>query len=162
MNGVERVTVAVVGAGPVGVTAANLLGLYGVDTLIVDRDTEIVQYPRAIGVDDETLRTLQGIGLAVPLLGAVIQNVPLKLIDAAGRCLADIRPTVRELGWHRLKMTWPGIRIARPGQPDAGLRLPFSRPAIAELSRRFLSLFHSNQFLCAAIQDELRRIYWQT
>ncbi|MBW8817757.1 MAG: bifunctional 3-(3-hydroxy-phenyl)propionate/3-hydroxycinnamic acid hydroxylase [Streptomyces sp.] len=101
MNGVERVGVAIVGAGPVGVTAANLLGQYGVSTLIIDRDTEIVRYPRAIGVDDETLRTLQGIGLADQILGTVIQNVPLKLIDAAGRTLADIRPTVRELGWHR-------------------------------------------------------------
>ena len=101
MTGVERVRVAVVGAGPVGVTAANLLGGYGVDTLILDRDTEVVDYPRAIGIDDETLRTLQGIGLADQILGSVIQNVPLKLIDAAGRCLADIRPTIRELGWHR-------------------------------------------------------------
>jgi len=101
VNGVERVGVAIVGAGPVGVTAANLLGQYGVSTLIIDRDTEIVRYPRAIGVDDETLRTLQGIGLADQILGTVIQNVPLKLIDAAGRTLADIRPTVRELGWHR-------------------------------------------------------------
>ncbi|NUR60338.1 MAG: bifunctional 3-(3-hydroxy-phenyl)propionate/3-hydroxycinnamic acid hydroxylase [Catenulispora sp.] len=99
--GPERASVAVIGAGPVGVTAANLLGRYGVDTLIIDRDTEIVDYPRAIGVDDETLRTLQGIGLADEVLRTTIQNVPLKLIDAAGHCLADIRPTIRELGWHR-------------------------------------------------------------
>jgi len=101
MTGVERVSVAVVGAGPVGVTAANLLGGYGVETLIVDRDTEIVDYPRAIGVDDETLRTLQGVGLVDEVMRSTIQNVPLRLIDASGRCLADIRPTIRELGWHR-------------------------------------------------------------
>ena len=101
MSGAERVRVAVVGAGPVGVVAANLLGLYGVETMVLDRETEIVPYPRAIGIDDESLRTLQGIGLADEIVRTVIQNVPLKLIDAAGRCLADIRPTVRELGWHR-------------------------------------------------------------
>lgn len=101
MNAADRVSVAVVGAGPVGVTAANLLGSYGVETLILDRDTEIVDYPRAIGIDDETLRTLQGVGLADQILGSVIQNAPLRLIDAAGRGLADVRPTSRELGWHR-------------------------------------------------------------
>jgi 3-(3-hydroxy-phenyl)propionate hydroxylase len=101
MSGAERVRVAVVGAGPVGMTAANLLGLYGVDTLILDRETEIAPYPRAIGIDDETLRTLQGLGLADPMLATVIQNVPLRLIDGAGRRLADIRPATQQLGWYR-------------------------------------------------------------
>jgi 3-(3-hydroxy-phenyl)propionate hydroxylase len=95
------VTVAIVGAGPVGVTAANLLGTYGVDTLIVDRETGVVEYPRAVGVDDEALRTFQAAGLVDDILRDTIANVPMKLFDAAGRCLADIRPTGRDLGWFR-------------------------------------------------------------
>ncbi len=55
-----QVPVAVVGAGPVGATAANLLGCYGVETLVIDRDKDIVDYPRAIGIDDESARVLQG------------------------------------------------------------------------------------------------------
>ncbi|MBT4046659.1 MAG: hypothetical protein HOF11_24375, partial [Rhodospirillaceae bacterium] len=31
-----RVSVAIVGAGPVGLMAANLLGTYGIRTLIID------------------------------------------------------------------------------------------------------------------------------
>jgi 3-(3-hydroxy-phenyl)propionate hydroxylase len=96
-----HVPVAVIGAGPVGLTAANLLGTYGVGTLIVDRETEIVDYPRAIGIDDETLRTFQTIGLVDDILAGCVQNVPLRFFDAAGRCLADIRPTTREHGWYR-------------------------------------------------------------
>jgi 3-(3-hydroxy-phenyl)propionate hydroxylase len=42
----SRVSVAIVGAGPVGTTAANLLGCYGVDTLLIDRERGIVDYPR--------------------------------------------------------------------------------------------------------------------
>lgn len=37
--------VAVVGAGPLGVTVANLLGCYGVEALVIDRDKDIVDYP---------------------------------------------------------------------------------------------------------------------
>jgi len=101
VTGAERVSVAIVGAGPVGTTAANLLGGYGVDTLIIDQEPDIAAYPRAIGVDDESLRTFQSAGLADEVLRTAIQNVPLKFFDAAGRCLADIRPTRRDLGWHK-------------------------------------------------------------
>ncbi len=97
----EHVQVAIVGAGPVGATAANLLGTYGVTTLIIDREPDVVAYPRAIGVDDETLRTFQTVGLADEVLRSAIQNVPLKFFDASGRCLADIRPTAQDYGWYK-------------------------------------------------------------
>ncbi|MEU5262239.1 bifunctional 3-(3-hydroxy-phenyl)propionate/3-hydroxycinnamic acid hydroxylase [Amycolatopsis sp. NPDC021455] len=97
----DRVQVAIVGAGPVGATAANLLGTYGVTTLIIDREPGVVAYPRAIGVDDETLRTFQAVGLADEVLRSAIQNVPLKFFDAAGHCLADIRPTAQDYGWYK-------------------------------------------------------------
>ena len=93
--------VAVVGAGPVGAMTANLLGCYGIETVLVDRATEIVDYPRAIGVDDEALRTFQAAGLVEPVLADTIQNVPLRFFDARGRCFADVRPTTREYGWYR-------------------------------------------------------------
>ena len=91
-----RTAVAIVGAGPVGVTIANLLGTYGVDTVVIDRSTEILEYPRAVGMDDEALRVFQAAGLADDLLDDMIQNVSLKLFDARGRCFADIRPQTRE------------------------------------------------------------------
>ena len=97
----RRTQVAVVGAGPVGTMTANLLGCYGIETVLVDRTTEIIDYPRAIGVDDEALRTFQAAGLVEPILADTIQNVPLKFFDARGRCFADVRPTTREYGWYR-------------------------------------------------------------
>ncbi|WP_128377229.1 bifunctional 3-(3-hydroxy-phenyl)propionate/3-hydroxycinnamic acid hydroxylase [Streptomyces cavernae] len=97
----HRTQVVVVGAGPVGATVANYLGLYGVRTLLIDRSEEIVDYPRAVGMDDECLRSFQGIGLADEMLADMIQNVPLKMFAANGRCLADIRPDTREFGWPR-------------------------------------------------------------
>jgi 3-(3-hydroxy-phenyl)propionate hydroxylase len=96
-----RVAVAVVGAGPVGTTAANLLGSYGVDTLLIEKEQDVVDFPRAVGVDDETLRTFQAVGLADEVMSQAIQNVPLKFFDASGRCFADVRPATREFGWFK-------------------------------------------------------------
>ncbi len=93
--------VVIVGAGPVGVTTANLLGCLGIDTVLVDRATDVVDYPRAIGIDDEALRTLQSAGLAEAILADAIQNVPLKFFDARNRCFADVQPRAREFGWYR-------------------------------------------------------------
>lgn len=93
--------VLVVGAGPVGATVANLLGCYGVNTVLVDREHDVVDYPRAIGIDDEGLRTFQAAGLADLVAADSIQNVPLKFFDGRGRCFAEVRPTSKEFGWHR-------------------------------------------------------------
>ena len=57
------VDVLVIGMGPVGATIGNLLGRYGVRTLIIDKATEIYQAPRAIALDNEALRILQMAGL---------------------------------------------------------------------------------------------------
>lgn len=93
--------VVVIGAGPVGAMTANLLGQLGIATVLVDRSTEVIDYPRAVGIDDEGLRTLQAAGLADAVVADAIQNVPLKFFDARGRCFADVRPSSREFGWYR-------------------------------------------------------------
>ena len=53
------VDVVIVGYGPVGATAANLLGRAGLRVIVLDRETEIYDKPRAIVVDHEALRVLQ-------------------------------------------------------------------------------------------------------
>ncbi len=59
-----RTDVVIVGAGPVGMTIACLLGRYGIDTLVLDREMDILRHPRAIGTDNDGLRVLQHAGLA--------------------------------------------------------------------------------------------------
>lgn len=97
----RRNSVAIVGGGPNGVALANLLGVYGIDTVVIEREPQILEYPRAVGMDDEALRLFQTADLAEPLLREMIPNVPLRLFRADGRCFADIRASTREFGWWR-------------------------------------------------------------
>ncbi len=101
MTNPVRVPVLVVGAGPVGVTTANLLGHYGIETLVIDRSPEVLDFPRAVGLDDEALRTFQAAGLADDMLRDMIQNVPMRMYTADKRCFAEILPNTREYGWFR-------------------------------------------------------------
>ncbi|MCP5170331.1 MAG: bifunctional 3-(3-hydroxy-phenyl)propionate/3-hydroxycinnamic acid hydroxylase [Hahellaceae bacterium] len=59
----SEVDVLIAGFGPTGATLANLLGRYGVSTLIVDKAPDILMQPRAIALDNEALRILQMAGL---------------------------------------------------------------------------------------------------
>lgn len=55
--------ILLIGYGPVGACMAALLGRYGVNTLVIDRVSDILLLPRAIALDNEALRILQMAGL---------------------------------------------------------------------------------------------------
>ena len=93
--------VAIVGAGPVGLTLANTLGLYGVRVLLLEKLPEIIDYPRAIGIDDESLRTIQATGLAEAVQTHITPDHAMRFVTASGRCFATIDPRTDEFGWSR-------------------------------------------------------------
>jgi 3-(3-hydroxy-phenyl)propionate hydroxylase len=94
-----EVDVVIVGAGPVGLTLANILGLRGVRTLIVEERETLIDYPRGVGLDDEALRTFQAIGLVERVLPHTVPNQILRFVDAKHRVLAEIAPTDARFGW---------------------------------------------------------------
>lgn len=98
---IENVEVLVVGAGPVGATLANLLGTYGIRTLVLERNTAVLDYPRAVGLDDEAMRTLQSAGVVDSMLKDMMQNVPMRMYTARKECFAEFLPSTREFGWFR-------------------------------------------------------------
>ncbi len=93
------VDVLVVGAGPVGLTLANILGLQGVSTLVVDERDALIDYPRGVGLDDEALRTFQSIGLVDRILPHTVPNQILRFVDAKRRVLAEMAPPDARFGW---------------------------------------------------------------
>jgi 3-(3-hydroxy-phenyl)propionate hydroxylase len=93
--------VAVIGAGPCGITMANLLAVYGVHAVVIDAQPGIYEYPRAVGIDDESLRTYQSIGIVGRLLEDIVQNTPIRYYTSWGQLMAHVEPSVRPFGWPR-------------------------------------------------------------
>ncbi|MFI6165331.1 FAD-dependent monooxygenase [Nocardia sp. NPDC051052] len=74
----------IVGAGPVGLFTAVLLGQYGVHTLVVERRQQMYTYPRAIGIDDETMRAMQATGIAETQLPQLRYSPTIEYLSPAG------------------------------------------------------------------------------
>jgi 3-(3-hydroxy-phenyl)propionate hydroxylase len=93
------VDVLVVGAGPVGLTLANILGLQGIRTSVIEERESLIDYPRGVGLDDESLRTFQSIGLVEHILPHTVPNQILRFFDAKRRVLAEMAPPDACFGW---------------------------------------------------------------
>ena len=74
--------VAIVGAGPVGLMIANLLGLAGVRVVVFERNKGLLGLPRAIAYDAETLRLFTQIGLFDQIAPGLIQNPHVRHLNA--------------------------------------------------------------------------------
>lgn len=119
--------VIVVGAGPTGLTAANLLGSYGVRTLLVERNATTVQEPRAVSIDDESLRTIQAAGAIDEVLTQVVAGYGSEYLTPGGKVFLKVGPTGRPYGYPR--------------------RNAFRQPVLEEQLRRHLGGFGSVETL---------------
>jgi 3-(3-hydroxy-phenyl)propionate hydroxylase len=90
--------VAVIGYGPTGATAANLLGQLGLKVLVVERDSDVYSRARAISTDEEVMRIWQSIGLADRLQQDMLPDRPLNFVDADGVPFIDLKITPRGCG----------------------------------------------------------------
>ena len=101
MNADRAWPVVVVGAGPVGLTTANLLARYGVDVLLIERNETTVREPRAVSIDDESLRTMQAAGVVDAVVSRVVLGYGSDYFSAGGSCFLRVRPTAHEYGYPR-------------------------------------------------------------
>ncbi|WKG05405.1 bifunctional 3-(3-hydroxy-phenyl)propionate/3-hydroxycinnamic acid hydroxylase [Mycolicibacterium sp. HK-90] len=76
--------VAVIGYGPTGATAANLLGQLGLKVLVIERDPDVYARARAISTDEEVMRIWQSVGLADRLQQDMLPDRPAAFVDAGG------------------------------------------------------------------------------
>ena len=94
--------VIVVGAGPVGLTLANVLGQAGIHTIVIDREEGTVAEARAVSIDDESLRSMQAIGLGPEILKDVVPGYGSHYYTGPrGRQFAMVEPTVSDYGFPR-------------------------------------------------------------
>lgn len=81
--------VAIVGYGPVGATAANLLGQLGLKVVVIERDPDIYNRARAISTDEEVMRVWQSVGLADRLQEEMLADRPVAFVDADGKAFYE-------------------------------------------------------------------------
>lgn len=93
--------VAIVGAGPTGLTLANLLGVYGIECLIIERKAATVHEPRAVSIDDESLRTMQAAGVVDDVFAQTVAGYGSDYYSAGGTCFARVQPTGQPYGYPR-------------------------------------------------------------
>ncbi|MFN3001697.1 bifunctional 3-(3-hydroxy-phenyl)propionate/3-hydroxycinnamic acid hydroxylase [Mycolicibacterium wolinskyi] len=153
-----QVDVVIVGAGPVGLTLANILGLQGVSTLVVEERDSLIDYPRGVGLDDESLRTFQSIGLVDAILPHTVPNQILRFYDRNRRLLAEMAPPDARFGWPKrngfvqpmvdaellagldrfghVEVAW-GRRMESAGECDDGVTVEFAG-AVPAVRARYL------------------------
>ena len=81
--------VIVVGAGPIGCTAALLLADSGIPVTLLERYLQPHPLPRAVHLDDEVARTLDRIGVSEGFLARSRPGSGLRLLDASHRVMAE-------------------------------------------------------------------------
>lgn len=91
----------IVGLGPVGVTAANLAGQWGLRTLVLDKSDTVYQNPRAMGLDHEAMRTFDNIGLAEAIAEHVMPYRASRYLNADAKLIKHISASKPPflLGW---------------------------------------------------------------
>lgn len=113
----ETYPVVVTGAGPTGITAATLLGHYGIRCLVLDRWDGVYPQPRAVHLDDEIYRILAELGLADEFAAISRPAHGLRLVNRDLRVLAEFER---------------GGELGRHGHPRANM---FDQPDLEHLLR---------------------------
>src|SRR5579859_3431985 len=91
-------SVIIVGAGPTGLALANLLGIYGLDALIIERNTKPCTDPRAISLDDEGLRICQAMNLWEEVSANLLSDLEVRYFSG-NTLLARVMPTDQRNGF---------------------------------------------------------------
>ncbi len=91
----------IAGAGPVGLLLGNFLGAAGLRVLIVEALPQLIDYPRGVAIDDESLRTFQSAGLVEQILPHTMPQQAMRFVNGKGRVFATIDPVSKDFGWLR-------------------------------------------------------------
>src|ERR1700761_2646679 len=87
----DFVPVIIIGAGPTGITAATMLGQYGIETLVLDRHESPYPLPRAVHADDEIYRILARLGVGDEFAAHRRSALGLRLLDKDFNVLAELK-----------------------------------------------------------------------
>lgn len=95
----ERCDVLVVGAGPTGLMLAHLLSLYGLSVVLAEQNASTVDEARAVSIDDESLRTIQSIGLSEQIGQDIASGYGSHYLGPDRKPFLIVQPSRSEYGW---------------------------------------------------------------
>ncbi|NBX56356.1 MAG: hypothetical protein EBT70_15095 [Betaproteobacteria bacterium] len=90
--------VAIVGCGPTGLVLAHVLAQAGVRTWLIEKANDTVDEARAVSIDDESLRSLQHIGMLERFLPMLVQSYGVHYYSWRNRLFAKVEPSSTEYG----------------------------------------------------------------
>lgn len=99
----DRASVLVVGAGPTGLAACNLLGALGVPVLLVERNPSTSDDAKAISLDEESMRGLQLAALDAAVYPIIVPGTGTRYFGAGGQELVHAGRTGRYRYGHPYK-----------------------------------------------------------
>jgi 3-(3-hydroxy-phenyl)propionate hydroxylase len=142
--------IAIIGFGPVGATAAALLGGQGLKVVVIERMAEVYDKPRAITADHEVMRVMQMAGIGEEL-GAHIRPHPgTQYLGVDGKPIkqTDVLPPPYPLGWPT------GIHFIQP-EFEAMLRGAVARHGNVEvlLSHELTGFAEGNDGIALEVND---------
>ena len=93
--------VAIIGCGPAGAVAANLFGRSGFKTLVIEHAHDIYDKPRAVALDHEIARVLQGLGMAEAIAPHIAPFTASEYYGIGGRLIRrlDMLPPPHPQAW---------------------------------------------------------------
>lgn len=101
MEQIQDTEVVIVGAGPAGLMLANVLGMYGKRVTVLEAMDSLIDYPRGVGLDDESFRTIQAVGLVDAVRPHTSPQHIMRLVNGAGKVMLVNNPQTEEFGWER-------------------------------------------------------------
>jgi 3-(3-hydroxy-phenyl)propionate hydroxylase len=93
--------VAVIGAGPTGLTLAALLGQAGLRVVLVEANSATGREPRAVSIDDEALRVMQQLGLDKTLKAEIVSGYGSQYLGPDGEIFLRVEPKAEPYGHPR-------------------------------------------------------------
>jgi 3-(3-hydroxy-phenyl)propionate hydroxylase len=97
----EHVAILLIGGGPTGLMLANLLGMHGASALLAERNLSTGHEPRAVSIDDESLRTAHTVGLGDTVLSSIVPGYGSDYLMPGGRRFLTVEPLGKPFGFPR-------------------------------------------------------------
>jgi 3-(3-hydroxy-phenyl)propionate hydroxylase len=130
-------SIIIIGAGPTGLAMGNLLGMFGIDVLILERNAGLSDVPKAISIDDEGLRVCQAMGLGHVVIENILLDIDAHYISGK-RYLAKVAPTSRPNGF-------PLISTLHQPEFEATLLQGLKRfPCVSIQFQHYVETFHQS------------------